>query len=150
MTNAGETMTGESKLSPMATIPPRTLFIADAAGAALSIVMLGVVLRSVLPLTGMPTDALAVLAALPAAFLAYDVFCLASARADAPRALKPIAAMNAGYCLVSGAYLADHAEQLTAIGWVYFVLEIAIVATLAVVQLTRSSRVLAETEPKGP
>jgi len=136
-------------LSPIATIPPRTLFFVDAAGAALSMVILGVVLRAVVPLTGMSPDALAVLAALPAAFLAYDLFCLATARADAPRALKPIAAMNAGYCVVRGAYLADHAQQLTAIGWVYFVVEIAVVATLAAVQLTRSSRASAATEAEG-
>lgn len=119
-------------------LPPRALLRLDAAGAAVPIVMLGFVLRTALPITGMPTDTLALLAILPAVFLAYDLGCLRTARADSPGALMPIAAMNISYCILSVACMVAGANQMTPVGWVYFVGEVVIVATLSATQAVRS------------
>jgi hypothetical protein len=102
--------------------------------------MLGLVLRTALPVTGMPAQTLARLAVLPVAFLAYDLFCLRTGRADIPIALAPIAGLNAMYCMLSIACMVVSAAELTAVGWAYFGGEIAIVATLSAVQAARSFR----------
>lgn len=119
-------------------IPPRTLLAIDAVGAGASMVMLGVVLRTLAPVTGLPADALTMLATLPVICIGYDLACLVTRRADQPSALWTIALMNALYSLVSAAVLIVYAGQVTPAGWIYFVAEIVIVLVLATVQSWRA------------
>ena len=114
---------------------PRALLAVDCAGALLSAVLLGVVLMRLERVFGMPADALVVLAAIPVVFAVYDAVALAAARGDAHRWLLPIGLANLGYCLVSVVYVLAHAERLRVAGWVYFVLELVVVVSLAGLQL---------------
>ena len=116
-------------------VPPRTLLTIDAVGAGLSMVFLGAVLRSLMPVTGLPTEALTLLAILPTVCISYDLACLLTRRADAAPALWPIALMNITYVCVTMALLRMHAAQVTVTGWCYFSAELLIVLALAAVQM---------------
>lgn len=119
----------------MKTVRPQTLFIIDAAGAALSAFMLGVVLMRLESVFGMPSSALTVLAALPVGFLVFDLFCLATKRAEHARFLLYIGLFNLAYCCVSVGYIFRHIRDLTTLGWLYFIVEVLLVLGLAVVEL---------------
>ena len=83
---------------------------------------------------GLSRKVLWLLAAIPVAFVGYDVFCLLTPRGDNPRALGPIARMNLGYCALSVGAMFYHAQQLTLGGWLYLLGEILVVLLLAAVQ----------------
>lgn len=125
-------------LTPVSPQRPRTLLRIDAAGASISAGALGTFAGWFWWVVGMPRDVLAMLAALPLVFVLYDLICLRTDRADRPASLRPIAAANLGYCALSATMLGIHARSLTALGWAYFVGEVAIVTGLAIVQLRRA------------
>ncbi len=117
----------------------RRLFVIDLLGALASAVLLGVVLPRFEPLFGMPQAALHVLAALPLLFACYSLACLVTRRAHKARLLRPLAILNAGYCVVSVVYVVMHASALRPLGWLYFGGELAIVLALAALEW-RASR----------
>lgn len=117
------------------TIQTRTLFIVDAVGAAISALILGVVLMRFDHIFGMPREALIVLAAIPAAYLVYDLVCLATKRAQQARFMLIIALLNLGYCCISALFAFQNARSLTTVGWAYFVGEILLVFALAFTEL---------------
>ena len=114
---------------------PATLFRIDVIGAAVSCLALGLLLPQLQPHIGMPAQALHVLAAIPIAFVVYDLACLATRRAERAAWLRPIALANLGYCAISAGFLVRHRDELAPLGWAYFVIEIAIVLALATVEL---------------
>ncbi|MFN0247052.1 MAG: hypothetical protein ACKV2T_09090 [Kofleriaceae bacterium] len=119
----------------IAQLRPRTLFAIDAVGAAVSALVLGLVLPRFESLVGMPPATLYLLAVVPVVFLLYDVGCLLTGRAERPAYLLPIALANLGYCVLSVGYLVRHREHLTPLGWTYFVIEIVVVVALATLEI---------------
>ncbi|MEN8696651.1 MAG: hypothetical protein ABF317_05040 [Bacteroidia bacterium] len=67
---------------------PKQLFLVDALGAALSAVLLGVVLVNYEPIFGIPSDSLSLLAAVPYFFAVYDVVCYFALTINLPTALE--------------------------------------------------------------
>lgn len=115
---------------------PRSLFLIDGAGALFSAFMLGVVLVQLDPLFGMPVEALYILAAFPVGFALYDAICYWGIKGNPSFFLKGIALINIGYCGLSVAFLSQHYERLTTLGWLYFMGELLIVLFLSGVEWT--------------
>lgn len=114
---------------------PRRAFVIDGVGALVSAIALGLVFPSFAGQLGTTRPALSVLAVLPVVFALYDVACVLLRPSRWQIALRVIAVANASYPPISIAVLLWDGVALTALGEAYFAIEIAIVWTLALLQL---------------
>lgn len=121
---------------------PRSLFLIDGVGALISAFLLGVVLVRFESVFGMPVQALYILAAFPVGFALYDAICYWGVKRNLSLFLKGIALINIGYCGLSVAFLSQHHESLTVLGWLYFVGELLIVIFLSGVEWTLAKRIV--------
>lgn len=119
---------------------PRILFLTDGLGALLSAVLLGLVLTRLVDLIGMPVKTLYFLAFLPCLFAVYDLICFLKIKEKWRTSLKVIALANTTYCVISVGFMVHHYSQLTRIGVTYFVLEIVIVAALAMIEFRTAEK----------
>lgn len=120
---------------------PRSLFLIDGVGALISAFLLGVVLVQFESVIGMPVKALYILAALPVGFALYDAICYWGIKQNFGPFLKGISLINIGYCGLSVAFLSQHHESLTVVGWIYFVGELLIVLFLSAVEWRVAKRI---------
>lgn len=120
----------------------KKLFLIDGIGALVSAISLGVVLVQLEEYFGIPVSALYILAALPCLFALYDFYCYFKLKENLGSYLKGIAIVNLLYCALSIGFAFYHQSSITWLGWTYIVLEISIVATLALIELkaTRNQR----------
>jgi hypothetical protein len=109
----------------------KQLFLIDGVGALVSAILLGVVLVQFEPYFGMPKRVLYLLAAIPCVFALYDFICYFGAPNDYSKWLRVIAIGNVLYCVLSLYFTIIYFEQLTTLGHLYFLSEIAIVLFLA-------------------
>ena len=121
---------------------PRKIFLIDGLGAILSAFLLGVVLVELEIYFGIPVSALYVLASLPIFFAIYDFYCYRKANDNFGVFLKGIALMNSLYCCLSIGLVLYHHRALTYLGWIYILIEIIIVATLAFIELRAANRLM--------
>ncbi|WMX15982.1 MULTISPECIES: hypothetical protein [unclassified Aureispira] len=115
-------------------LQPKTLFLIDGFGALLSAFLLGVVLVRFEPIVGMPVSTLYLLAFLPCLFALYDLICYLKVKKQVLLFLKGIATANLLYCILSTCLVVHHYAQLTALGLVYFIMELIIVLILVILQ----------------
>lgn len=117
------------------TIDPRRLFLIDGIGAIVSAVLLGIVLVKFHLFFGIPVQSLYFLAALPCFFAVFDFYCYFKKVKRIGVFLKVIALINISYCVLSIGLAVYHNEEVTYLGWAYILVEIFIVATLAMIEL---------------
>ena len=110
------------------------LFLIDAVGALVSAIMLGLVLPDLDEYIGLPVTILRFLAVPAFIFFLYSTSCYFFSKKNKATLLQVIAIANLLYCLVTVALLLYHLDQLLLLGWIYFIGEIAIVLTLAVIE----------------
>ncbi len=122
------------------TMNPKQLFLIDGLGAVLSAFLLGVVLVRFENFIGMPQKTLYLLAILPCIFAFYDFFCYLRVKEYRKPYLKVIAFSNLVYCFISIGFLFRHRQELTNLGWVYFLLEILIILILVVIELKTDAK----------
>jgi len=108
----------------------KRIFVLDAVGAFLSVLLLGVVLPALYPWLGMPVEVLHWMALWPSVCLLYDVFCLKAADLCKPGWLLGIMVLNTSYCAVTSVLIGVHFEGLTTLGVVYFLAEIPVILGL--------------------
>lgn len=108
----------------------RTVFALDAAGALLSVVLLGGVLPALQPWHGMPSDVLSRLALWATACLVYSLCGWRFAHPDDPRWLRGIQVLNTVYCVWTAALVVHHFPVLTPLGRVYFLAELPVILGL--------------------
>jgi hypothetical protein len=102
----------------------------DAFGAAVTAVLTGLLLASERLKTGMPPMLLYSLAVLALGLMCYDLVCFFRSGNPA-KSLRRIAALNLAYCGVVAALLLAYFNNITPLGFTYFILEIAIVTGLS-------------------
>ena len=122
----------------------RNLFIVDGLGAAVSVFMLGWVLVKYQEYFGIHEQILYVLAAIPIFFGVFDLYSYFGEDISIGHNLRAIGRFNVSYCILSGALEVLHFNSITTLGWLYIGIEIAIVLSLARLQLTISKRLLAD------
>lgn len=113
---------------------PRILFLIDGLGALLSAFLLGVVLIYFQDYIGMPKKTLYFLAAIPCFFALYDFVIYFWKPKKWQTFLLIIAILNLIYCCISIRLLFYHLPQLTYLGIAYFINELIIVVTLAIIE----------------
>ena len=114
---------------------PKKLFLIYGLGALLSAILLGVVLVQLEYLFGIPKSTLYFLASLPCLFTVYDYYCYIKVDANVGAFLKGIAIANLVYCCLSIGLAIYHREKISNLGWIYILMEVLIICTLAIVEL---------------
>lgn len=112
-------------------VKSRKVFIWDAVGALVSACLMGIVLPRFQTLFGIPLPALYFLAALPCAFVLYDLCAYQFGRNKSGQLLKGIAALNLIYAVISISLAIYHRASLTSLGWLYLVGEVLVLIVLA-------------------
>lgn len=114
---------------------PKRLFLIDGLGALLSAFLLGVVLVQLESIFGIPAKVLYILAFLPCIFVLYDFYCYLRVKKNLRYFLIAIALMNLMYCFVSIGVVFQHRQKITALGWIYIIIEILILIVLIRIEL---------------
>jgi hypothetical protein len=114
---------------------PKRLFIIDGLGAIVSAFFLGIVLVKLDKFFGIPTSALYFLAALPCLFAIYDFFSYIKSGNNIGLFLKGIAITNLLYCCLSIGLAIYHIDVITYLAWLYIIIEVMIVSTIAFIEL---------------
>lgn len=109
---------------------PKSMFLIDGLGALMSAFLLGVILTKYESIFGMPHEVLHFLAFMPCVFAMYDFICYFRITSNWRSYLKAIAIANLIYCCISIGLVCYHYPILTGLGWVYFMVELAIVVVL--------------------
>ncbi len=120
----------------------KTLFLIDSLGALLSAFMLGIILARFEDIFGMPQDVLYLLAGIACIFSVYSFCGFLGLFKNRKPYLKAIAIANLLYCCLTLALLIFYYEKLTAVGLVYFGLEMAVVVVLVTFELKMSNRLI--------
>jgi len=113
----------------------KTIFIIDGIGALVSSIFLGFVLIYFQPWVGMPASTLCFLAFFPLIFFMYDLYCITQIRKYNQAYLMVIGCANIGYCLISTFCLVEHFQIITALGKIYFIIEVTLVLSIGFYEL---------------
>lgn len=109
----------------------KKVLLLDAAGAALSAFLLGVVLRIYQSHVGIPDHILLLLAGLAVCFFVIDMIAYFAIPRRAALILRCMAIVNICYALLSLGLALIHRGELTLLGWVYVIAEIAVLMILS-------------------
>lgn len=121
-------------------IDPRKLFLLDALGALVSAFMLGIVLVRFEAMFGVPKKALYVLAFIPCVFMLYDLVSYFYGQSKWRTLLKVIAIGNICYCMLSLGIAFLHRDSLPILGWMYILIEVAIIIYIAQIEYKSSNQ----------
>jgi hypothetical protein len=118
---------------------PRLLFLIDGTGAALSTLFL-LVLAACENIFGMPGEVLIFLWPLALTFSVYSWSCYFYNPKNTRLFLLLLATVNILYCTFTTFLVGQYFEKLTAIGILYFVGEVAIILSLAAMEIKTALR----------
>jgi len=116
-------------------VNPQQLFLIDALGAVLSALLLGLVLPLVETFIGVPSQVLYYLAAAALCFAVYSFSCYFLFPKNWSVFMRGIAVINLAYCCVTLGFVIFLHQQITLLGLLYFIGEIIIIVTLAILEL---------------
>ncbi|RMA56285.1 hypothetical protein [Ulvibacter antarcticus] len=114
---------------------PRKVFLFDAIGAFISSVLLFGVLGQLEKYFGMPRSVVYNLAGVAVCLFAYSVCCHRFVKTKWKPLLGVIIVSNSIYFLISLGQVIKHSEKLTELGWIYFISELIIIATLVNIEI---------------
>jgi len=117
------------------TSDPRRMFLIDALGATVSAGMLGLVLVHFQEYIGMPLTALKFLSGVALVIALFSWGCYLRYKSLGKSLLKAIGPINLFYCLLSACFVIFYLREMTSIGYWYFVIEILIIAMIAVIEI---------------
>jgi len=120
-------------------INPKNLFLIDGFGALLSAFSLGIVLVKFEEIVGMPQRVLYILALMACIFAVYSFSCYLRVNKNWRPFLKAIAFANLLYCCLTIGLVLYFYQSLTALGILYFVLEIIVILLLVSIELKMAS-----------
>ena len=123
-----------------AKLQPRTVFLIDAVGAFLSILLLAIILPAFESVFGMPYRVLYLLACLAGILFLFSTACFLFAARRWKPFLVIVAVGNIFYCFLTGAAIIWFRSALTNIGLIYFIAEIAVILTLASLEIVYTIR----------
>jgi phosphatidylserine synthase len=120
-------------------IQPKQLFLIDGLGALVSAIMLGIVLVMFESHFGMPKNILYWLAGLAAVFAVYSLTNYFRFGENWRLFLRIIAIVNLLYCALTAVLVVQHVQELSILGIAYFIGEMIIVITLAMIELKKAN-----------
>lgn len=113
----------------------KKMFLLDAIGALVSILLLGLILPYFQEFHGMPLRVLYLLALIPVGYAVYSFYCFFCLKEHHAKYLRGIAYANLCYCFLTMGLMLYFFGELTWLGVVYFVLEMVAIVTLVVIEL---------------
>jgi len=113
---------------------PKVLFLIDSLGAMLTAFFLLLILRNFNEYFGMPETILTYLAGITLCLCVYSICCFFFLTNYWSSFIYGIVVANLLYCVVTMALLIIYNAQLTIIGTIYFLLEIAIILGIVYVE----------------
>jgi len=116
------------------TKPTRRIFLVDASGAFLTAVLSGIVLPHFQPFLGMPAKALICLGLVGALYTLYSFTCWYFNVGNWPFFLRIVIVANVVYCCLLLGLILFFYDRLTRFGLIYFLLEIVVIITLALIE----------------
>ncbi len=116
-------------------LTPRNIFLIDAIGAAISTLLLGLVLPYLVTFIGMPSIVLYIFALIAFLFSIYSFFCFKLNPKNCRPYLIAIGIANLLYCLFTLLMVIFFYSSLSILGISYFILEIIIIVLLASFEL---------------
>ena len=119
---------------------PKKLFLIDSLGAFLSAFLLGVVLVRLERSFGMPRNVLYFLSISACMLGTYSFICHVLLKEHWKPYLQIIASANLLYCCLTIGLVLYWNKALTNLGLLYFLSEIGVVITLAIVELKTASK----------
>jgi len=114
-------------------VNPKLIFKIDALGALLTTVSL-LVIAKLETYFGMPSKILYILSGVTFCFFMYSISCFRLIKSNWKPFLIIIIVCNSIYVLVSSRLIIMHSEKLTKLGWVYFILEIIVIALVVILE----------------
>lgn len=114
---------------------PKSLFLIDSLGAALTAFWLFFVLRQFHDYIGMPLNILTYLSVIGLIYCIYSTSCFFLLKGNWKPFLIVISIGNMIYCALIVLLLCLHFKDVTQIGFAYFLIEIVIIMTLAYAEL---------------
>lgn len=109
---------------------PKTIFLIDGIGALVSAIFLGVILVNLKELIGMSENVLILLAIIALIFAGYSFGNAFRMQKNWKKYLKVIATANLLYCILTFCLVVYFSSHLSALGLIYFILEILIIIFL--------------------
>jgi hypothetical protein len=125
-------------------LTPKQLFLLDSAGGLFSAFLLGIVLAGNETTFGMPQNVVYVLACIACVYAFYSFLSYLKIKTDWIPYLKGIAMANLLYCCLTTGLVIYHRSALTIWGMSYFLLEVGIIISLAVMELITASKLSGE------
>jgi hypothetical protein len=114
---------------------PRTLFLLDGLGAALTTFFLFFVLRHYYDYFGIPANILTYLSEIGLVYCVYSMSCYFLLKDCWTPYLRIIGISNFLYCILTTTVLYAYYNSLTRIGLAYFLAEILIIGSLVYIEL---------------
>ncbi len=108
----------------------RKMFLIDGIGALVSAFLLGIILTMFQEYIGMPTWILTILSLIALLFAIYSLNCFFWVKQNQRFFLRIIACFNFSYCLITAGMLVIFRNQLTLLGFTYFLGEIIFILGL--------------------
>jgi hypothetical protein len=123
-------------------IPTKKFLLIDFIGATISTIMLCFVIPELNTYFGMPLRALYILGVFAGAFALCSISCYLIKIRDVSFILTLIATLNLSYCLSILILSIMYFKSLTDLGIIYFVLDILLVGSLAIIELKAAKRAM--------
>lgn len=120
---------------------PRTLFLLDGGGAALTTFFLFFVLRPYSHYFGMPTSILTSLAVIGLTLCAFSSTCFLLLKRNWTPFLRIMSCANLIYCAFTIGAITIYFNNLTTLGWTYFLVEITLIVILVYIELRIATEV---------
>ena len=120
----------------------KKILLIDSLGALLSAFMLGVVLVRFESTFGMPRKVLYFLSIIACILATYSFICYLLIKENRKPYLKIIACANLIYCCVTAGLTIYFNSVLTNWGFTYFLCEVAVIITLAIIELKSASKLV--------
>jgi len=117
------------------TLKPKTVFLIDALGAALTAIFLIAVLKTFNEYFGMPQETLTILSILALVLAIYSFSCFVFLDNNSQKLISPIIVANLAYCILTLVLAIYYYNKLTILGLIYFVGEILIICGLVYIEL---------------
>lgn len=116
-------------------VSPKKLLLIDSLGALLSAFLLGVVLVKFESSFGMPLKVLYWLSIIACVFAVYSLMSYLIIKNNRKLYLKIIAFANLTYCCLTIGLVLFFSDELTNLGLIYFLSEVAVILTLVIIEL---------------
>lgn len=129
------------KVIGILTVIPRTIFLVDSIGAALTTLLLFFVLRNFNDYFGIPKYILTYLAIIALTFCVYSTTCFFLLKDSLTPFIRVISIANITYSVLTIVFLYIYRNELTRLGIAYFSVEITIIISLVYLELKIASHV---------